>query len=163
MSELRALTIRQPWCSAIAFGQKRVENRTRPVSHRGPLALHAGLGIEWDAPGIAWTAAGLAPYSPGSPRDAWRASLPLGAIIAVAELSGCHLNDPDEECGHSGDWSPGKSGRCSPWGQPDCWHWQLGSVRPLPRPVPARGWMGLWIPTPDTERAVMGQLEASHA
>lgn len=38
-----ALTIKQPWASAIMAGLKRVENRTWRTDYRGPLAIHAGL------------------------------------------------------------------------------------------------------------------------
>ena len=49
MTELRALTVRQPWCSAMVIGDKRVENRSRRTRYRGMVALHAGLAIDWDA------------------------------------------------------------------------------------------------------------------
>jgi hypothetical protein len=105
---------------------------------------------------MAWTAAGLAPYSPGSPRDTWRASLPLGAIIAVAELTGCHADTDCED--ELAEPDRGELRWCSPWSMRWQWHWVLRDVRPLPHPVPARGWLGLWRPTPDTERAVMEQI-----
>lgn len=40
---MKALTIRQPWAQLIALGEKTIETRTRATSHRGPLAIHAGL------------------------------------------------------------------------------------------------------------------------
>ena len=144
--EIRGLTIRQPWCSAIAFGDKRVENRSKPTAYRGLLAIHAGLTVDWDAAEKAWPAAGLAPYVAGAPRKAWTASLPLGAVIAVAELTGCHDATYAEGCS------------CSPWAQPRSWHWQLTDVRPLSEPVPCKGMLGLWRLPEDAEKAVRAQL-----
>lgn len=39
---MKAITVRQPWAECIARGVKLVENRSRPTTHRGPLAIHAG-------------------------------------------------------------------------------------------------------------------------
>lgn len=41
-----ALTVKQPWASAIMAGLKRVENRTWRTDYRGPLAIHAGSSID---------------------------------------------------------------------------------------------------------------------
>jgi len=147
---LRPLTVRQSWASAIAYGGKRVENRSWPAPPwLTGLAVHAGSGIDWDAPPEAWTAAGLAPYRRGARRANWTASLPLGAVIAVAELAGCHHSD---DCGH-----------CSAWSEPGSWHWELRDVRPLRAPVPCRGKLGLWRLPEHAEKGVREQLEDSRA
>lgn len=39
---LKALTLHQPWASLVAVGAKTIETRSRRISHRGPLAIHAG-------------------------------------------------------------------------------------------------------------------------
>lgn len=49
-----------------------------------------------------------------------------GAILGVVELVDC-VRDHD-----------------SPWAMPDSWHWVLSSPRPLVRPIPYRGALGLW-------------------
>lgn len=41
MPEIRALTLHQPWASLVAWGVKHYETRPRPLSYRGPLAIHA--------------------------------------------------------------------------------------------------------------------------
>lgn len=38
----KALTVKQPWASAIAFGGKDVENRDWRTHYRGRIAIHAG-------------------------------------------------------------------------------------------------------------------------
>jgi len=43
---MKCMTIRQPWATLISLGIKLVENRTWFTKHRGPLLIHAGLGID---------------------------------------------------------------------------------------------------------------------
>jgi hypothetical protein len=145
---LASLAPEEKW--AIAFGSKRVENRTWSTPYRGLLAVHAGAGIDWDAPEEAWAAAGLVPYD-GGPRGPWRAGLALGAVIAVADLAGCHDH-------RSPALARGGTRKCSPWAVSGAWHWELEDVRPLREPVPCRGMLGLWRPPEDEDRAVRGQL-----
>lgn len=38
---MRAISLWQPWASAIALGSKRIETRSWSTSYRGPLAIHA--------------------------------------------------------------------------------------------------------------------------
>lgn len=169
MGELRALTIRQPYAWAIAHGRKTVENRSRPISYRGPLAIHAGGYFRWDLDGQdnplvqqAWR--DWIKTLPADNVAAWplrrdALHLDFSAVIAVASVYGCHA---DIDCE---DATPDREElrRCSPWAMRGQWHWVLSDVRPLPKPVPCKGALGLWKPTPDTERAVMEQLAASNA
>jgi hypothetical protein len=140
---LRALTIKQPWASAIAYGTKTVENRSwEPPRLPGgqELAIHAGKSSDVGA----WPPIG----------QFWDASQPLGAILAVATLAGCHDWDECE--------NPDGS-LCTPWSQRFQWHWQISNVRPLAEPVPCRGFQKLWTVPDEAEAAVRAQLEASHA
>jgi hypothetical protein len=41
---VKAISIRQPWAWLIIAGKKDIENRSWSTNHRGPLAIHAGLG-----------------------------------------------------------------------------------------------------------------------
>ena len=148
---MRALTVRQPWASAIASGQKTVENRSRRTRYRGLVALHSGLVIDWDATPMAWTAAGVAVREIYR-RPAWHLGLPLGAVIAVAELYGCHQWPAAGSC-NGRSRSP-----CSPWASLDQWHWQFKNVLPLATPVPCKGMLGLWRLPDDAEKAVRAQL-----
>jgi hypothetical protein len=163
VAELRTLTVKPPWSHLIAKCGKLVENRGWPARFRGLLAIHAGLG--WDAAAERDTTA-LAAW-----RD-WSASLPhpnitgplrksaihvdLGAVVAVAELSGCH---DSEECMLPA-WSevPGVRSGCSDWAARGQFHWTLRQVRPLPVPVPCKGKLGLWRLPEDVEKAVRAQL-----
>ncbi|MFF0430315.1 hypothetical protein ACFYUJ_38885 [Streptomyces sp. NPDC004520] len=43
---MRALTIRQPWASAITYADKRTEDRPGPTSYRGPVLIHGARTID---------------------------------------------------------------------------------------------------------------------
>lgn len=119
---MKALTVRQPYAWAIAAGHKPVENRTRPTTHRGPLAIHAG--VAWHPAGADDERVNALPRRPAD--ELWTAR---GGVLAVADLVDCH-----QEAG----------GCCAPWGDPGAWHWVLAAPRPLAELVPATGRLGLW-------------------
>lgn len=168
MSTLKALTVLQPWASAIALGQKRIETRSRPISYRGPLLIHAGKGLR----GQAFDDEIMRPHfrpvlkSFSGNRLAAAAHIPKGAIVAVAQLIGCRraedfavgkterfprawTTDLLFECTAQelalGDFSPGRFG------------WVLADVKPLPRPIPCSGKQGLWNADP---QAIPGLADA---
>lgn len=37
---MKALTIKEPWCSLILEGKKTIETRVQKTKHRGPIILH---------------------------------------------------------------------------------------------------------------------------
>jgi len=115
----RILTIRQPWASYIIDGSKNVENRSKRISHRGQLLIHAGK--QWDAEGIdpmLCFTDGLISYRPGT--------VPFGAIIGSVDLVDC-VRDSSSE-----------------WAEPGMWHWLMENPQPFPVPIPWRGRQGLW-------------------
>ncbi|HWU21057.1 MAG TPA: hypothetical protein VN088_06010 [Nocardioides sp.] len=138
-TDLRALTVHQPWAAAIVHGGKDVENRTRRTHHRGLILIHSGQTYDFDAGHHeldTWIRSGRAP------RD-WA----FGAIIGAAEITGCHPAD----------------GTCCPsWGEtePGVWHWTLAGQCALTEPVGARGMLGFWRPSAEVLEKVAAQLEA---
>ncbi len=133
------------------YGGKTVENRTRGVSYRGLLAIHAGR--RWSERGAGdsrvldafapWLTAHQAARPPDRRIDSaeHRERFELGAIIAVVDLVGSHLD----------------MGCCRPWGESaydehggrrrtEIHHLVLENVRPLAEPVPCRGMLGLFTP-----------------
>jgi len=133
---MKAITVQQPWAELIAMGAKLVENRSRPVRHRGPLAIHAGmrtsdrgyqLGHVRDALGYRDGAEGRA-YMERHVQQLTR-----GEIVAVADLVDCH---PATGC-------------CAPWGE-DTYdekalhHLVFDRVERLSPTVLAVGRLGLW-------------------
>lgn len=127
---MKALTVKQPWAGAIAHQSKRVENRTWPLPERhvgSRILIHAGAAFD----NTAWSLA--------VELDDWQ--LTPSAIVAVATLTGCHFAD----------------GCCTPWGQPDVYHWTLTDVTAFPEPVPAKGALGLWTPDETIINAALRQ------
>ncbi len=166
---MKALTLTQPWATLIAIGAKRIETRSWWTSYRGPLAIHAGKNLAPVGGRIGLTdLCGREPFK-GALDLLWQPSgtfwapesLPLGYIVAIADLVDCvrigadwarnvappplartigrHLDDgtpvlwelTDQEIAF-GDYTPGR------------FAWLLDNVRALPVPVPARGAQGLW-------------------
>lgn len=146
---LKAITIREPWCSAVADGHKLVENRRRgfPGSYRGIVLLHAGL--QWSNRGLEDERIHHA-YPTTAYEMIERARQGLGCVIGQAELVDVHRD----------------AGCCRPWGESE-YHESSGArqteivhlVFEQPRrwatPVPARGKIGLWIPSAQLEELAL--------
>lgn len=129
---MRALSLWQPWASAIALGIKTVETRAWSTKYRGPLLIHATQRFPREAREFAATERALGRLPP---------RLPLGAVVAVATLVDVR---PTEEVALEvsalerlyGDYTPGR------------WAWMLSDVRPLAvaELFGATGLQGLWTP-----------------
>jgi hypothetical protein len=165
---VKALTLHQPWASAIAEGLKTIETRSWLTSYRGPLAIHAAhkmppMGLVGT---VEVTATATGPWmwrldSWRRNRDAgeqWGYALPLGAAVAVvnlvdvvptAELSmsdqpGWRYEVLRSGTDHIETVFVGSDQR--PWGNftPGCFAWLLADVRKMSEPIPAKGRQGLW-------------------
>jgi activating signal cointegrator 1 len=105
---MKALTIRQPWASLIAAGIKTVETRSRRTSHRGPIAIHAGMKRpepfgqvgEWyahdknvpfgDVPELRRNGSVVRGKLVATRyEDGTAIPMPFGAVVAVADLVDC--------------------------------------------------------------------------
>ncbi len=169
-----AITVWQPWASLIACEEKHFETRGWATKYRGPIAIHAAaikpatvlkkifpLG-EWSyapdymAKRMLLQAIGGAfeDYAPIEDVPGYLAELPLGAVIATAELVGCWQTGYSETIGPCiyrkedavaineterlfGNFEPGR------------YAWELTNVRMLPKPIPAKGQQGIWRWRPD--------------
>lgn len=121
---MKALTIWQPWASAIGR-VKSIETRSWRTRYRGELAIHAA----------ARTPPGYHHYFATLAEQAGVTNPPMGAVISIARLVDIV---PVEDLRISeleqfwGDYSPGRYG------------WILEDVRPLPEPLKANGKQLLW-------------------
>jgi hypothetical protein len=148
-----AITLWQPWATAIALGLKHYETRSWSTAYRGPIMIHAAR--RWtrqeqdfhakairEVEGMLGTAGALI--------DDLRATPPFGAVIAVADLVNCEctysIAMPDSLDQLFGDFSPGR------------FAWQLENVIKLKEPIPTSGLQGLWTPSGDLVDAVENQL-----
>ena len=127
---MKALSLIQPYASAIMIGLKRIETRSWSTKYRGRIAIHASKGMpKW--------AKDFAAIERAHGRLPTR--LPLGAIIGFAEIvdmehteqSSLHIG-PIEKM--YGDYSLGR------------WSWILDNIQPLPddQLIVCRGSLGLW-------------------
>lgn len=71
---MKVLTIKQPFASLIVEGYKEYEFRTWKTKYRGPLLIHAGLGVDKEA---------MKRY------EKLNLNYPKGKIIAKVNLTDC--------------------------------------------------------------------------
>lgn len=140
MTNIKALTVWQPWAWLIVAGHKDVENRCWPTKHRGPLLIHAGKTYD------------------GDPREddeengiAIPKGLPRGAIVGAVNMVSCL---PYERAS-------------SIWHQHGQYGFYVADAVQLATPVPWRGSQGLFdVPVsavPELAAWLDGALEGSTA
>ena len=140
---MRAISLWQPWASAIPLGLKRIETRHWSTAFRGELAIHAAkrFGPEEREFAQVERTLGRLPER-----------LPLGAIVAVVTLRDVRSTDElvTEGIGAIeklyGNYEPGRFG------------WLLSEIRPLREPVPCTGRQGFWTLPDDTAAAVRAAI-----
>jgi len=140
---MNAISLWQPWASAIAAGLKTFETRSWSTSYRGPLAIAAAKRDTreerefWadmtDDDRAAFARMDVLSY----------ADLPRGAIVATCELTAClrteaagvRMLDKSPEYW----WGNYEAGRFA---------WKLENITPLAVPVPCVGRQGFfdWQP-----------------
>lgn len=97
---MKCISLWQPWATLMAIGAKRIETRSWPTSHRGPLAIHAAKKRPSEIPGLLdairadWPHWSEALRRDGCVLDEERkliglGGLPYGAIVAVVHLDDC--------------------------------------------------------------------------
>ena len=79
---MKALSLTQPWASAVALGIKRYETRSWSTRFRGDVCIHAAKGFPRYAQEFFEDQLQEGLLEPDS-------DLPRGAIIAVVELTAC--------------------------------------------------------------------------
>lgn len=137
---MKAISLWQPWASLIASGAKQIETRSWYTSYRGPLAIHASkrrvkselIELADDDDYIA--ALGV------KPEEALQKlmDLPLGAIVAVVNLSGCYSVEAVRvPSGLGEEYWLGNYDRGR-------YAWILTDVRPLADPIPFKGAQGFF-------------------
>jgi hypothetical protein len=125
-NNVRALSLWQPWATAIALGGKVTETRGWSTSYRGPLLIHAArLGLPWRQlaelmlrPEFAWL------------RPAGIGGFPRGVLLAICELVDVVPTEnyviPSQRDNAMGNFGPGR------------FAWVLRNVERL-KPYPLKG------------------------
>ena len=129
---MRAISLWEPWATAIAVGAKKIETRGWPTSYRGPLAIHAAktrAHVEFlftiHAEPLRKEGITLVEH------------LAFGCVVATCRLEMCvrtehaRRNLSDIELG-LGNYEDGR------------FAWMLKDVVRLPKPIPARGARMFW-------------------
>ncbi len=120
---MKALTVYQPWAALIMAGIKRIENRTRRVNYRGPLAIHAGR-----------SRASMDVLRDSTIKELYEGVGELGecfgAVIGVVDL--VDVFPIEDERVRDDAFAVGP------------WCWLLENPRKLAEPVEATGKLGLW-------------------
>lgn len=136
---MKTITIKQPWATLIALKEKQFETRSWQTKHRGPIAIHAGKSVDKGAC-IAFAAI-LQKHGITSIKD-----LPIGAVIATANLVDCHNVIYDYGDNAKMDTGLKIGGNEYDFGNyyVGSYAWELDSVQVLLNPVPAKGNLRLW-------------------
>jgi len=155
---MKAISLWQPWSSAIAHGAKCIETRGWSTKYRGPLAIHAAKRKNiselifyhscWNWQG-ALRGAG---WSWGKESDLDIDRLPFGCIVAVCLLEDCRPTDsftqseldasrrPDADTLDTFAWTERQMGNFG-LGR---FGWVLSHVHRLSEPIPFIGRQGLF-------------------
>lgn len=120
---MKALSLTQPWATAIVIGLKTWETRSWPTNFRGDVCIHASKGFPRWAREFA-AKKGIA-------------DIPLGAIVCVANLTACRQTDTvvTELSAAEQEWGDYTDGRFA---------FKLENIRVLKQPIIAKGSLGFW-------------------
>lgn len=120
---MKAISLWQPWATAIALGIKRVETRHWQTAYTGPLAIHAAKRLtagQREFASVEHTLGRLPEH------------IPLGAIVATATLMGCRRT---EDVAHQLDYVERLYGNYAD----GRFAWFLTDIVALPEPIPYKG------------------------
>ncbi len=118
---MKALSIKQPWAWAIAYGFKTIETRNRPTKHRGELLIVSSLKpdkalMDWFQKETGMKVDGQMEY---------------GKAIAVADLVDCRVMVEAD----------GDAALCDVY--KDAWSWVFENIRKI-EPFPVKGQLGIY-------------------
>lgn len=153
---MRAISLWQPWATAVAGHAKRIETRSWYTEYRGPLAIHAAKRcvkseMLFYASESVWNGA-LASAGVNLPAGPLWDLLPFGAIVATCDLLNCRATEhfsadeldrivtPDAVLGNHLPWTERDMGNFEPMR----FGWVLGNVCRLTTPVPFVGRQGFF-------------------
>lgn len=125
---MRAISLWQPWASAMAALLKNNETRSWETKFRGMVAIHAAKRWTKDEQGF---------YLRHKDRVLLPTKIPFGAIVAVGRLVDCvpteSVSDAVSEREYS--WGNYEIGRFA---------WKFEDLRALATPIPFRGAQGFF-------------------
>lgn len=150
----RLLSICEPWASLIVHGYRPVEHRSRSISFRGRLGIHACLSEaadiweEWDDDGEEYPSwESMTGLSQKQLRGMCRPGHVIGSVEVWGTIEAIGMHDPDTDelllpPGYE-EWVD------------DGWVWLLRNARRYVQPIPARGKLSLWVPDAGLAAAIV--------
>ncbi len=138
---MKAISLWQPWASAMARGVKTIETRHWETKYRGPLAIHAAKKHDAEVRDAIETLLPLAKFL--------EEELPYGAVIATCRLVDCVQMKP-YRLGRLGLLPDQYKGMLtdleSAFGnyEDSRWAWITEDMIALPTPIPFRGAQGFF-------------------
>lgn len=159
---MKALTLWQPWASLLACGAKKYETRSWATSYRGKIAIHAAKKDPCRLPllGSEEFEKEVRKVMDEKLIEGW-CLLPLGCIIATAELVGCYkiTSTSENEYGNGSiifcEYSDGKSHGIIGYSveeteilfgdfKPGRYAWEFKNMKMLDEQIPAKGKQRIW-------------------
>lgn len=134
LTVMRAISLHQPFASAISLGLKSIETRSWPTSYRGPLWICAAarrMGNFERELILDWMYQGLIDRTQMDELS----QAPLGVAVATCHLIGCKSVESVGRLQAQepfGDFSPGR------------FVWLFDRVNPIKKPFPVRGRQGIF-------------------
>ena len=143
---MKAISLWEPWASAMASGLKRNETRGWPTNYRGELVIQSSKR----RPSL---------EEVGDPETYYEAMrMPYGYALCVVELYACVSTEEFTIDGRTGKHSLSRAEEELGNYTPGRFAWVTANCRPLKGLVPLRGRQGLWTLTEEEERMVREQL-----
>lgn len=159
---MKAISLHQPFASAVILGAKVLETRGWATSHRGPIAIHASKhrtieGMIRVHSSWTWCGALAGAGVKMGQNERLENILPFGAVIGVVDLVDCRptgsltVDELDSWRKPAADaipplfWTERMLGNF----EPGRFAWTLANPRPLHRPVPAIGRQRIFNLAPD--------------
>lgn len=148
--EIRALSLLQPWASAVALGLKQFETRSWKTPYRGRVAIHASKGWTVECSGVFYyndiVNHEFEVYGIDDHKD-----FPRGRIVAIAKLVDIYraedvVNRLSDKEFAFGNFGPGR------------YAWEFADVRPWIGPE-VKGKLGLWTLDPEYHEEAQDVLE----
>lgn len=163
---MKALSLYQPWATLIAIGAKKIETRSWSTSFRGTVAIHASKGFPKDCQGLCSELLFYEALLRGgyciNPR-ANTTPLPLGAIVAIAELEYVGRIEFNRlkgkvQIGPARYWVEGRYELAFGNYENGRYGWCFANIHRLPEPIPVKGALQLWDVPRDVELEIIRQV-----
>jgi activating signal cointegrator 1 len=136
---VKAISLWQPWATAIACGAKRIETRGWATNYTGRIAIHAAKKWDRDLEATFWNLLHDQPeFHELMRKDHFDPRhLPLGAVIATATLECVRRTEDLRDTLSPLERALGnyEDGRCG---------WMLSDIVAFERPIYTRGYQQLW-------------------